>query len=426
MHAPGLMRLLSVRLLSQMSDGAFQAALAFSILFNPDRHTDPMAIAGGFAVLLLPYSLLGPFAGAVLDHWDRRRVLLWVNVLRAVAVILVAVAMSTSSPDFVVLLSALLVTGCSRLVASGLSASLPHVAPGSLIVEINSVFTTVGAGMLAVGAGISGILRVIFGADNGGSGATLLAGAVFALSAALIAARFSHRQLGPDRPDGIGHTIGYAVVRGLAHGVRAVANTPSVAIVLGALGVHRLIFGLNTLMFLMLVRNTELGDALGANVRAITLIGGSVAIGAFIAAGTTPVLVRLTGRRGTIASALILGVVAELMLLTVQAIPVLIAGALIGLAGQTVKLCGDVAMQCDVDDSFRGQVFAVQDAVFNTVFVAAIFLAATVIPSTGFSVPLIVVGAILYLLAAWGIWSSGPHVEGPAEPELHPIEVLSL
>lgn len=425
MHAPGLMRLLSVRLLSQMSDGAFQAALAFSILFNPDRHTDPMAIAGGFAVLLLPYSLLGPFAGALLDHWDRRRVLLWVNLLRAVAVILVAVAMGTNSPDFVVLLCALLVTGCSRLVASGLSASLPHVAPPRLIVEINSVFTTVGAGMLAVGAGVSAVLRVIFGADNGGSGATLLAGAVFAVGAALIAASFRTRELGPDRPDGEGHTIGYAVVRGLAHGVRAVANVPSVAIVLGALGTHRLIFGFNTLMFLLLVRHTELGDSLGADVRAITLIGTSVAIGAFVAAGTTPVLVRMAGRRGTITSALALGAVAEFMLLTNKAAPVLIAAVLIGIAGQTVKLCGDVAMQCDIDDSFRGQVFAVQDAVFNTVFVAAIFLAATVIPPTGFSVPLIIVGSALYALAGWAIWGSGEHVEGPAQPELHPIEVLS-
>ncbi|MGB3696075.1 MAG: MFS transporter [Gordonia sp. (in: high G+C Gram-positive bacteria)] len=418
MHTPGLFRLLAVRLLSQLSDGAFQAALAFSILFNPDRHTDPMAIAGGFAVLLLPYSLLGPFAGAVLDHWDRRRVLLWVNLLRAVAIVLVAITMSTSTPDTVVLLGALLVTGCSRLVASGLSASLPHVAPPRLIVETNAVFTTVGAGMLAVGAGVSGVLRAVFGADNGGSGATLLSGAVFAVCAALLAIRFTHRQLGPDRPDGIGHTAVYSVVRGLSHGLRAVVAMPSVAIVLSAIGVHRVIFGFNTLMFLMLVRHTELGDALGANVRALSLIGGSVAAGALVAAGTTPVSVRMAGRRGTITSALVLGVVAELMLVTARPVPVLIAAALIGLAGQTIKLCGDVAMQLDIDDSYRGQVFAVQDALFNTAFVGAIFIAALAIPADGFSIPLVVVGACLYLAAAVGVWRSRQRVEGPPLAEV--------
>lgn len=418
MHAPGLFRLLSVRLTSQLSDGAFQAALAFSILFNPDRHTDPLAIAGGFAVLLLPYSLLGPFAGALLDHWDRRRVLLWVNLLRAVAIVLVAVTMSTSSPDTVVLMCALLVTGCSRLVASGLSASLPLVSPPSLIVEVNSVFTTLGGGMLAAGAGVSGVLRLIFGADNGGSGATLLAGAVFAVIAALLAGGFAPRQLGPDRPDGLGHSAIYSLAHGLAHGMRAVLKAPSVGIVLGAIGTHRLVFGVNTLMFLLLVRHTELGDALGANVRAISLIGGSVALGTLIAAGTTPVSIRFIGRRGTIIGALLIGALAELGLLTLRPIPVLIAAAVVGLAGQTVKLCGDVAMQCDIFDTYRGQVFAVQDALFNTAFVAAIFFAALFVPADGFSVPLVIGCSVLYALTAAWVIREGQRAEGPVPPPL--------
>lgn len=418
MHAPGLFRLLSVRLTSQLSDGAFQAALAFSILFNPDRHTDPLAIAGGFAVLLLPYSLLGPFAGALLDHWDRRRVLLWVNLLRAIAIVLVAVTMGSSSPDTVVLMSALLVTGCSRLVASGLSASLPLVAPPSLIVEVNSVFTTLGGGMLAAGAGVSGVLRLIFGADNGGSGATLLAGAVFAVIAALLAGGFAPRQLGPDRPDGLGHSAIYSLAHGLAHGMRAVLKAPSVGIVLGAIGTHRLVFGVNTLMFLLLVRHTELGDALGANVRAISLIGGSVALGALIAAGTTPVSIRFIGRRGTIIGALLIGALAELGLLTLRPIPVLIAAAVVGLAGQTVKLCGDVAMQCDIFDTYRGQVFAVQDALFNTAFVAAIFFAALFVPADGFSVPLVIGCSVLYVLTAAWVIREGQRAEGPVPPPL--------
>jgi len=49
---------------AQFGDGLFQAALAGAILFNPDRAAEPLAIAGAFAVLFLPYSVLGPFAGA--------------------------------------------------------------------------------------------------------------------------------------------------------------------------------------------------------------------------------------------------------------------------------------------------------------------------------------------------------------------------
>lgn len=412
--SPGLLRLLGVRVLSQLSDGAFQAALAFSILFNPDRHTDPIAIAAGFAVLLLPYSVLGPFAGALLDHWDRRRVLVWVNVLRALAVVLVAITMSANVPDTAVLLAALVVTGCSRFVASGLSAGLPHVAPASVIIEMNAVFTTLGAAMLAAGAAVSTVLRAIFGADNAGSGATLLSGAVFALCSGLLAATFAPKRLGPDRPDGAGHSALYSMGRGLAHGIRAVADHPSVAVVLGAIGVHRIIFGMNTLMFLLIVRNFDLGWPLFTNVRAMAAIGAAVALGALIAAVSTPWSVHHFGRRRTIAWALVVGALAEALIGPLQAATVLLSAGLLGLAGQTVKLCGDVAMQCDVPDSYRGQVFAVQDALFNSAFVAAAFVAALVIPANGFSVGLIAVGTLLYVLGAAFVWRSNPAaVEGP-------------
>ncbi|GEE00658.1 hypothetical protein nbrc107696_11040 [Gordonia spumicola] len=413
-RSPGLLRLLGVRVLSQLSDGAFQAALAFSILFNPDRQTNPIAIAAGFAVLLLPYSVLGPFAGALLDHWDRRRVLVWVNGLRALAIVLVAVTMSADVSDTAVLLAALVVTGCSRFVASGLSAGLPHVAPPSVIIEMNAVFTTLGAAMLAGGAAVSTLLRAVFGADNGGSGATLLAGAVFAVASGLVAATFAPKRLGPDKPDGAGHSALYSMGRGLAHGVRAVATHRSVAVILGAISVHRVVFGMNTLMFLLIVRNFDLGWPLYTNVRAMAAIGGAVAVGALLAAVSTPWAVHRFGRRRTVAGALIIGAVAEGLIGPLLAFTVLLSAGLLGLAGQTVKLCGDVAMQCDVPDSYRGQVFAVQDALFNSAFVAAAFIAALVIPANGFAVGLVVAGVALYLVGALFVWRSDPvAVEGP-------------
>lgn len=421
---PDLLRFLGVKVLSQISDGAFQAALAFSILFNPDRHTDPVAVAAGFAVLLLPYSVLGPFAGALLDHWDRRRVLVWVNVLRALAVLLVAVAMTSGGPEAVVLLAALVVTGCSRFVASGLSAGLPHVASPTVIVEVNAVFTTLGAGMLAVGAGISTLLRAMFGADNGGSGATLLAGAVFALASGLLAATYSSHRLGPDRPDGTGHSAIYSIGRGLAHGARAVADHPSVGVVLGAIGVHRLVFGMNTLMLLIVVRNIDVGAPLGTDVQAMAGIGVAVAAGAVAAAVLTPWSVHRFGRRRTVAVALVGGALAEALVGTLTAYTVLVGALILGLVGQTVKLCGDVAMQCDVPDSFRGQVFAVQDALFNSAFVAAMFIAAFTIPADGFSIPLIVAGTLVYVLGALLVLRADPFVvEGPVTATTEPEQI---
>ncbi len=409
-HSPGLWRLLLVRLTSQLSDGAFQAALAFSILFNPQKNTAPLAVAAGFAVLLLPYSVIGPFAGALLDHWDRRRVLMWVNVLRAVAIAAVAGLMAAGAPIGLVLVAALAVTGCSRFVASGLSAALPHVASRDVLIEMNALFTTLGAGLLAAGTGISVGLRAIFGPDDAGSAATLLAGAAIAVVAALIAAGFTARFLGPEVPDDAGRSALYAVAHGLAHGLRTATATRTVAVVLSAIGVHRFVFGLNTLMLLLIVKSFDFGLIRGHDVGALAVIGAGVAIGALLAAFTTPALVHRIGRRATVVAALVVATGAQLSLLHLGW-PTICAGSLLlGLAGQTIKLCGDLAMQADVPDSYRGQVFAVQDALFNAAFVAALFLAAAALPLDGRAPGLVLAGAGLYFLGAIGVWLLHPPV----------------
>ena len=68
----------------------------------------------------------------------------------------------------------------------------------------------------------------------------------------------------------------------------------------------------------------------------------------------------------------------------------------LGIAGQSVKLSGDAAMQIDIDDDRRGQVFALQDTVFNVAFIGAIAAASTVIAPDGKSVGLALAGAGVY------------------------------
>ena len=94
---PDFWRLLELRAATQFGDGLFQAGLAGGLLFNPQRAADPWAVAGAFAVLFLPYSLLGPFAGALLDRWDRRAVLIVANAGRLVSVLAVAALLATGA-----------------------------------------------------------------------------------------------------------------------------------------------------------------------------------------------------------------------------------------------------------------------------------------------------------------------------------------
>lgn len=395
---PDFWRLLELRTASQFADGLFQAGLAGGLLFNPERAADPLAIAGAFAVLFLPYSMLGPFAGALLDRWDRRSVLIVANAARLVLVLSVAAALAAGVADVVVLCLALIVNGFSRFVTSGLSAALPDVVPREQVVTMNSVATATGAAAAFLGANFMLVARRIFGAGDTGAGTILVIVAVPVAIALLLSLRFSPRVLGPTRSGGHGSAL-HTVATGWAAGTRVVRATPSVAATLAGLAAHRMVFGINTLLVLVLARN---GAANGSGLGTIVVFVAATGGGAFLATLFTPAAIRQWGRYASVNAALLSAAVIQLAGATLYVTvlePLLMVGCgfLLGVSGQVIKLCADSAMQIDVDDTMRGHVFAVQDSLFWISFIAAVSAAATVIPADGRSPMLAVVAALLYL-----------------------------
>ena len=391
---PDFSRLLQLRSASQFADGLFQAGLAGGLLFNPERAADPLAVAGAFAVLFLPYSLLGPFAGALLDRWDRRSVLIAANSARLLLVLGVAAALATGVGDVFVLCLALSVNGFSRFVTSGLSAALPEVVPRERVVTMNSVATATGAVAAFLGANFMLVPRRIFGSGDTGAATTIVIVALPVAVALLLSLRFPPRVLGPVRVGTHGSAL-HTVATGLAAGAQVVRSTPSVAATLSGLAAHRMVFGINTLLVLVLVRNgADDGFAgLGTIVVFVAATGG----GAFLATVLTPSAVRRWGRYASTNAALLSAAVVQLAAATLQPLVMVGCGFLLGLAGQVVKLCADSAMQIDVDDTLRGHVFAVQDSLFWIAFIFAISVAATLIPADGQSPALALAGTVLYL-----------------------------
>ena len=399
LRATGFRRLLAVRFAAQWGDGMFQAALGGAVLFNPEREADPLAVAAGLAVILLPYSVVGPFAGALLDRWDRRRVLLVANLLRAVLTLVVAVIVFAGVAGPPLYLAALAVAGVSRFVLAGLSASLPHVVDRRHLVEANVVATTAGAGIAALGGATAIGARALFGAGDTGSALTTAVAAVGSVLAAVLAAGFAARLLGPDRCDEPDRTL-VAVARGLVDGARATARTPTVAASFVALAAHRLVFGVSTLLMLMLFRHTFTDTGvLRAGMAGVGEAVMLTAAGLGLAALLTPWLVHRLGRARTVRIALLVAAATQLALAAWLTLPgVLAAAFLLGAAGQVVKLCADAGVQSEVGDEVRGRVFALYDAVFNVCYVLAAAAAALLAPPTGDAPWLVAATAGVYLL----------------------------
>ncbi|CAM5629499.1 MFS family permease OS=Streptomyces griseomycini OX=66895 GN=FHS37_001950 PE=4 SV=1 [Streptomyces griseomycini] len=276
----GFRRLLAVRLLSQGADGVFQVALAAYVVFSPEKQTSAAAIASAMAVLLLPYSVVGPFAGVLLDRWRRRQVFLYGNLLRALMASVTAVLILGRVPDWLLFVSALCVTAVNRFVLAGLSAALPRVVDAERLVIANSLSPTAGTLAATAGGGLAFLVRLVI-ADS--DAAVVLVGAALYLCAAVASLSIA-KGAGcvPTRPS-CAHRLTTALTgtaRDLMAGVRHLAAPPrrEAAWALTAMSLMRFCYGAMLVMVLMLCRyalasTTDgglalLGLALGVSVPA--------------------------------------------------------------------------------------------------------------------------------------------------------------
>ncbi len=391
-------RLLAVRMVGQAGDGVFQTALFAAVFFNPQDATSAAQAASAFAVVLLPYSLLGPFAGVLLDRWSRQRVLLVGNLARAVLVLSFALAIggvSATSP--LVQGLALLTISISRFLLSGLSAAQPHVVDRHRLVIANSTSTTLGGGAAIVG----GALAVGIGSSTAGtgSGRIALVGVVFYLVAGLLTARLPYALLGPDHPPTrpLRHALG-EVLRGVREGAQHVRRRGEAFRGLCAIGAHRFFFGLSFVTTLLLYAP---GGAVGRGVSGLAAIIVATGLGGLLAAALTPVLVARVGPPQWIVTLFAVAAAVQVVLgLTFRHVPLVIAAFVLGLAAQGAKITVDSLLQAQVADDFRGRVFSFYDTAFNLSFVAAGACAAFLLPDDGRSVLVVLVVGGGYLTTA--------------------------
>ncbi|WP_327662512.1 MULTISPECIES: MFS transporter [unclassified Streptomyces] len=388
-------RLLTLRLLSQGADGVYQVALATYVVFSPEKQTSPAAIASAMAVLLLPYSLVGPFAGVLLDRWRRRQVFLYGNLLRVLLAFVTATLMLSHTPDWLFYASALCVTAVNRFVLSGLSAALPRVVDAERLVMANSISPTAGTLAATLGGGLAFGVRLI-AADS--DAAVVLIGALLYLCAALASLRMDAQLLGPD-PELIQPRLGAALTgtaRDLSAGVRHLVSRSSAARALAAMTVMRFCYGALLVMVLMLCRyawsSTE-----SEGLALLGLAMGVSGAGFFVAAAITPAAVGRFGAAGWIALCAGTASVLELALgLTFEPAPIVVAAFVLGLTTQAAKIATDTVVQSSIDDGFRGRIFSVYDVLVNVSFVGAAGVAALMLPPDGRSVPLVVLVSVLY------------------------------
>jgi MFS family permease len=415
-------KLFAVRLVSQCGDGMFQVGLATLFFFNPQNMATAGSVAAAFAVLLLPFTVVGPFAGPLLDRWRRRQVLLLGNALRVVLGLVLAVLMATVGVGVPVYVLALVTLGVNRFLLSALSAGLPRVVPGDLLLMANTLTPTLGAVAAVVGGALGFLINLLVPAGPGKDGLVLAVAALLFGAAALLALRLGRDQLGPDRRSGPGQ-LGQdvrATVADMVDGARYLLARRTPGLALGVMAVHRFLYGVNFIALLLMSRNllSDPADA-DAGLAMFGLLTGISFAGNGLAIVLTPIAHERMRPSAWIVTCLgVAGVSQAVIATSATFAPLAVGAVLMGLGVQGAKIAVDTIVQRDTDDSYRGRAFALYDVLYNAAFVGAAALAAAVLPDTGWSRGVFAVLTLVYVAVAVGYRAATARVHDRPVPVL--------
>lgn len=394
--------LMAVQFAAQAGDGIVQTALAKYIVFGGQEGFDvegarsPEELLRIALYVFVPYSVISPFLGVVIDRWDRRRLLFLANGLRAAIVLVVGLVGVGAVPDAALFVAFMLTLASTRLVLATKSAVLPSTLDGSPLVEANAVSQLGGAVFQLGGAAVAFAaskfidvrLIVIVGAcvyGVGGITALLIERASETRARSTFGAELAR------------------VVRNIRDGLREVARIPKAAAAISTYFWLRLLWSFSIAGIGLIARELVAGD----DLQILILTGGAGAVGAglgFLTAGVLSARAKTTGHVVLLSSTLAGIAVAVLGGLEMK-IAIAVLTFFLGFGFFLGKISLDTMVQEALGDDFRGRAFSLYDIAYNLAWVIAA-LVLNIFWSPQLQGPLIAGMGVVFLIgiAALGAW----------------------
>lgn len=427
--------LMGVQFLVQAGQGVVQGAIAKSIAFGGEKGFDVTVVPSAqyllkvVLALYVPYTVVSPFIGVVIDRTERRRILTWSNLVTAVVVSVVAVAFmlplgkDTSEGNvgatFALIVGLLFLQACVRVALAVKSAAIPDVLSGKDLLQGNGLSQAGGALFQVVGIGFA------FGAAAAlPTWVVVILGAGVLIVAAAVAKRLERMEANP-RETSFGQEA-RQVVANIAAGLREVASRPPAALGLFSFQMLRYQFwGFSLFSFGLYAKNLVQGG--DANNLGLALVGGGGFLGGAIGLvlaqkwkDRVPPIRLLLGAMGA------LGLAASVF------------GALVSLPGFAAllfvgfftfflgKISADTILQQSMPDDFRGRAFALFDIAYNLGFIVPALLLSFLWVEASASrtrVILMVSGAVFLVLTAliWR-WARGIRDQFAPQDDLVDVE----
>jgi MFS family permease len=375
-HA-GFRRLLVGLAVSQAGDWLYNVAL---LAFVYDRTHSAGWLAATTAARIVPIVVLGPLGGVIADRFDRRRVMVVSDVVRAALMLGLALVALAGLPVVLAPVFAGLATAAAAPYPPSTAATTPRLVPDADLPGANALRSAVGMGAVAAGP-VVGAVVLLLGPP---STAFLINAATFGLSALAVlsipggpvfaSARSGARQ---------------GIVADVVLGARALRAHPVAVRLVGADVVCSVVYGMQTVLLLLLSRQLGLGDAGYGYVLAGLGVGGIL--------GTTAAgrAARSARPRAVLVGALLVLAVPSALMAVTPWLPGLLMWSVIGGAGAVlVEVLCETALQRELDEEVFARAYGVALPVILAGIVGGSLVAAPLVAVVGLTGAILATGLL--------------------------------
>jgi len=382
-------QLVGVRLCTQFGDGLFQAVVLGSVVFSPTKHSTSVGVAKALAILVVPYSLVGPIAGVFIDRWPRKLILAVTPLARGALAFLAIAGTGAAVPFY---LGALLVLSANRFLLTTATAVIPKLVPSQDLLTANSVSTVSGTLTRFVGVAVGGPL-----VDAFGNGPVIAATAVAWVLTSVFAVRI-RADLSPEQaPTGRVSEHVARVVRELGDGARRLLHTPRALAPITSVTWNQFLNGIVFVVSLVVFRE-RFHSGVGS-YSSLVIAGG---IGVLVGLATVSTLEDRFSRRTVIAASFIFsGVPLIVVSGAINRYDILVVSFLLGLAYAWLKITADTMTQEAIPDRYRGRVFSIYDIAQNMSGVVAALIAIPLVTNRSIGGLVAGVGVLFLVWVPW-------------------------
>ncbi len=383
------------QLISLFGDRLTQIALAFLVL---EATGSAIAVGLVFAATALPNLLIGPIAGALVDRWDRRNVMVVSDLLRAATVMVIPAAAITNVALVYVLV--FVTATLSTFFRPARTVIVPALVPGRLLLPANSALWIGETIADLAGYPIAGLLVALFGGAI--AAAFWLDAATYVASALLLSTIASSAGLAGMSTERVGSLIG-GITREIREGWGFVRRDIILLVNTGQAMVGQFAAGVAIVVTPLLA--TELAP--GANVEpsvayglmetvlgAGSLVGGLV-LGA-VAMRSSRVLLAILGYVLLGLGLVALGLVGSL-------VGALVVIGVVGVANMVYVIPSQTLFQERVPASLMGRVVALRSTLVFGSMTLAMGLGGYVAEAQGVGTTLVVFGVLAAVAGAAGL-----------------------